>query len=392
MISQGLLKEVQQNNQIGRMIAWQSISLTMNGKRFFSQSRNEQFKVKATGDLRCKQEKPKVSVIAPKFGSDMSPDDKTRTGLYNVLVKLRLQLSQTRNVAPYMIVTEQTLLQLAQMRPTNAENLAKIVGFNTTKVKSFGSDFIDAIAKYSAAENIETDKFDVDDGGLPVNETTLTTYKMFQTGKTPAEIGAARGLAASTIVGHLATCLEKGGQVDITCQGLEVSSRMIADVAELIHKSLIKSDVSKLGPIKEELMKQDREDVDWPKLRLIVAKLKCDVGVTDDGILKWNDDLANEYISEKRNDIKNDIVPKTNTDSGKEILTNLTNTIADESTKTNPKIEAASNVSSGNIAVVPPLVRSDSSKRKRELPEWMSCSSGRKEMALKKMKSNSLFK
>ena len=187
--------------------------------RFFSQSRNEQFKVKATGDLRCKQEKPKVSVIAPKFGSDMSPDDKIRTGLYNVLVKLRLQLSQARNVAPYMIVTEQTLLQLAQMRPTNAENLAKIVGFNTTKVKSFGSDFIDAIAKYSAVENIETDKFDVDDSGLPVNETTLTTYKMFQSGKTPAEIGAARGLATSTIVGHLATCLEKGGQVDITWQG-----------------------------------------------------------------------------------------------------------------------------------------------------------------------------
>merc|ERR1719342_1911470 len=200
---------------------------------------------------------------------------------------------------------------------------------------------------------------------------------MFQSGKAPAEIGAARGLATSTIVGHLATCLEKGGHVDITCQGLEVCNRMIADVAEIIHKSLIKSDVSKLGPIKEELMKQDREDVDWPKLRLIVAKLKCDLGLTDDGILKWNDDIANEYISEKRSDIKSDVVPKT---------------IADESTKTNPKIEATSNVSSGNIAVVPTLVRSDSSKRKRELPEWMSCSSGRKEMALKKMKSNSLFK
>ena len=60
---------------------------------------------------------------------------------------------------------------------------------------------------------------DSDDSGLPVNETTLTTYKMFQSGKTPAEIAASRGLAASTIVGHLATCLEKGGHVDITCQG-----------------------------------------------------------------------------------------------------------------------------------------------------------------------------
>ena len=34
-------------------------------------------------------------------------------------------------------------------------------------------------------------------------------------------------------------------------------------------------------------MKQDREDIDWGKLRLIVGKMKRDIGVTGDGCLSW---------------------------------------------------------------------------------------------------------
>jgi len=179
--------------------------------------------------------------------------------------------------------------------------------------------------------------------------------------------------------------------VDITSKGLEVTNTMIADVAKIIHTTIIKSDVSRLGLVKEELMKQDREDVDWPKLKLIVAKLKSDIGVTEEGILKWNDEIANNYVCEKRAE-RSDIKQTLRIDSGKEILSNLTNTITDDSTKASNNTEATSNSISASNMEIPSLTRSDSSKRKRELPEWMSCASGRKEMALKKMKSNSLFK
>ena len=82
--------------------------------------------LKAVGDLK---QKVKVSVIAPKFGSDSTPGDQARTKLYSVLVKVRLGISQTTKLPPYMICTEQTLLQMAQTRPTTKENLSKVIGF-----------------------------------------------------------------------------------------------------------------------------------------------------------------------------------------------------------------------------------------------------------------------
>ena len=211
-------------------------------------ARGDKFMVLAQGDLRTKEKVAKASVIVPKFGCQKTEDDDKRNSLYNILIKLRLELGQTKGVAPYMVVTEQTLLQLAQMRPTSTANLAKIVGFNNAKIKTFGEAFIGSIVKFCVEENIDTDKFVVDEEGLDVNETTMTTYNLYKSGMTAEQIASERGLAASTITGHLAACLEKGAQLEL-CK-LGVTCRMIADVASVLNEPPINSDVSKLGPIK----------------------------------------------------------------------------------------------------------------------------------------------
>ena len=43
--------------------------------------------------------------------------------------------------------------------------------------------------------------------------------------------------------------------------------------------------VSRLGPVKEELAKSGREDIDWGKLSLAIARLKAEHKVTEEGIL-----------------------------------------------------------------------------------------------------------
>ena len=236
------------------MVTWQKLGVTNSGMKLLNLggSKDSKFMVKAQGDLRPKEKVAKAAVIVPKFGSQKTEGDDKRNGLYNVLVKLRLELGQANSMAPYMVVTEQTLLQLAQMRPTTAANLAKIVGFNNTKIKTFGDAFIGAIVKFCVDENISTDEFVEDEDGLEVNETTMNTYSLHKSGKSPEEISAERGLAISTIFGHLATCLEKGGQVSLITLG--VTSPMIADVAEVIHDPPINSDISKLSPVKVELL------------------------------------------------------------------------------------------------------------------------------------------
>ena len=129
------------------------------------------------------------------------------------------------------------------------DNLNKIVGFNTTKIKSFGADFISDIVKYCVEEDIETDRFETDDDVLVgVSDTAMVTYRMHENGKTADQIAAERGFQLSTILGHLASCLEKGGQVDIASFG--VNNDMIAQVVEVISGPVINSDISRLAPVK----------------------------------------------------------------------------------------------------------------------------------------------
>ena len=52
-------------------------------------------------------------------------------------------------------------------------------------------------------------------------------------------------------------------------------------------------------------MKVDREDIDWGCLKLVVAKLKTDFGVSDDGRrLQWTDETVKSYIEERRSEVK----------------------------------------------------------------------------------------
>ena len=253
MVSANLLKEVTQRpsqvpgsrGSFNRV--WQSIGLQDKAVNMM-RAGSVQFTVKERGEFKEKAKAP-VAVISPRFGAARSQDDIARDELYNLLVKERLGLGQARGMAPYMVVTEQTLLQMAQMRPTSSTNLAKIVGLNTAKINMFGQDLLAVIVKYCQSENLETDRFPSEtEDVLDVSPTVSQTYGMFRSGQTPEIIAHTRGLAVSTVVGHLAAALEKGGEVDIEKFG--VTEEMMATVAEVILSPQLNSDVSKLGPVK----------------------------------------------------------------------------------------------------------------------------------------------
>ena len=254
MVSANLLEEVSQKTQVpGSRFSrgWQSIGLRDKASNMM-RAGNVQFSVKARGEFKEKTVAP-VAVISPRFGAARTKDDVARDDLYKLLVKERLRLGQARGMAPYMVVTEQTLLQMAQMRPTSFANLAKIVGLNNAKINMFGQDLISIVVKFCQMENLETDRFPSERADvLDVSPTVRQTYSLFQAGQTPENIALTRGLAVSTVVGHLAAVLEKGGQVDIEKFG--VTEEMMATVAEVILSPQLNSDVSKLGPVKVSIL------------------------------------------------------------------------------------------------------------------------------------------
>ena len=52
-------------------------------------------------------------------------------------------------------------------------------------------------------------------------------------------------------------------------------------------------------------MKQDREDIDWAKLKLIVSKFKKDFGLSEEGRLNWTEELAQNFCLLWKQDASN---------------------------------------------------------------------------------------
>ena len=109
-------------------------------------------------------------------------------------------------------------------------------------------------------------------------------------------------------------------------------------------------------------MKQDREDIDWAKLKLIVSKFKKDFGISEEGRLAWTDGIAQNFVTELKLKLKLDNNP----------VSNLMDDEGDSSTeKQNEKVELVS-----DTKVTQP--------EKRKMPGWMFSSNT--DMAVKKKK------
>ncbi|WPP51013.1 DNA helicase RecQ [Catalinimonas niigatensis] len=76
--------------------------------------------------------------------------------LFEVLKKLRKDVSKKKNVPPYVVFQEPSLEEMATTYPTSKEELASINGVGMGKVMKFGTPFIEAISKYVEENDIVT--------------------------------------------------------------------------------------------------------------------------------------------------------------------------------------------------------------------------------------------
>ena len=62
-------------------------------------------------------------LIAPRFGVERSAMDSLQAQLREVVLRLRQALAAEHNIPPYMVVSEQAIMQLAATLPTSLESL-----------------------------------------------------------------------------------------------------------------------------------------------------------------------------------------------------------------------------------------------------------------------------
>ncbi|MEK6478063.1 DNA helicase RecQ [Catalinimonas sp. 4WD22] len=76
--------------------------------------------------------------------------------LYDILKKLRKDVSKKKNVPPYVVFQEPSLEEMATTYPTSKDELAAINGVGMGKVMKFGGPFIEVISKYVEENDIVT--------------------------------------------------------------------------------------------------------------------------------------------------------------------------------------------------------------------------------------------
>ena len=80
--------------------------------------------------------------------------DYYENNLFKELNSLRKEISKKENIAPYIIFSDMTLIEMAEKKPRNRWDMLKIKGIGNQKFKSYGEKFLERINNYCMEERV----------------------------------------------------------------------------------------------------------------------------------------------------------------------------------------------------------------------------------------------
>ncbi len=188
--------------------------------------------------------------------------------LFAQLRALRRQIAEDRGVPPYVIFGDVSLRQMAAIYPQDEAEFASIHGVGNLKLREYGPGFIMLIREYVEANNITIYRAGAGTGSgrsadrsprsNALGPTHRVTKQLLDEGHGLDEIVAERGLARTTIVGHIERIVNSGGIVDLG--RLAPNGDRLKEIEEAFQKS----GNGLLGPVKERL----GDEFDYEELRL----------------------------------------------------------------------------------------------------------------------------
>ena len=196
--------------------------------------------------------------------------DSPHPELYKQLRVLRDKLCAQKDLPVFMVASAATLDELSRYLPQTIEELAKISGFGKAKLDQHGQKFLDIITAYCKQHQLASLIHEKNPKRTRKETTTakekidtkLETYKLYQFGKTIAEIAAERNLSGGTIESHLAHYVQRG---IISIEDLLSKEKIL-----LIESAAKKHDGIQTSPIKEQL----GNDVSYGEIKLVIASLE----------------------------------------------------------------------------------------------------------------------
>ncbi|KAJ0979160.1 hypothetical protein J5N97_014634 [Dioscorea zingiberensis] len=211
--------------------------------------------------------------------------------LYHMLLDVRKRLAQDFGTAPYAICGDQTIRNIAKIRPSNKARLANIDGVNQHLVTKYGDSFLQSIGHLSQEVNLSLD------GEAPAQPSVTKEYPYSQRKLTPAKFDAWRlwekdqlsfhhiaslprksgsgAVKEQTIISYILDAAREGHELNWTrfCKEIGLTLEIVQQIGFVITKIGSKD---RLKPIKEELP----ESVSYDHIRayLIMEDLNVPMG------------------------------------------------------------------------------------------------------------------
>ena len=206
---------------------------------------------------KAKQKKQSIQIDAAVH-ADMQ--------LFEELRALRRSIAQDANLPPYIVFTDNVLLELSASRPSDKERMLAINGIGKAKLDSYGARFLETIHSYcvrmGVAQNV-TWKSDTVNQSTPSMRPTGTktiTLPLLRQFQPLDEIASKAGVTVGTVVGHLIEWMESEALSSIDAWvPTELQKRILA-AADTVGRE-------KLSPVFEHLQRQ----VGYEMIRLVLA-------------------------------------------------------------------------------------------------------------------------
>jgi len=144
--------------------------------------------------------------------------------LFERLRILRRTIAERERVAPFMVLSDATLIQLATYLPLTTEEIRRISGFGEAKTERYGAVFVKEITAFAAENGLSSQMHTLAPDGRErtserqtstrtsrsAAETSRASLELWQSGNNVAAIASARGLTEQTVLGHLGRFVPTG--------------------------------------------------------------------------------------------------------------------------------------------------------------------------------------
>lgn len=123
--------------------AYGALKLDESARRVFKKEVVVNFRKERVGELQKARRSDRREL-------DISEEDRP---LFEALRAKRTGIANRANLAPYMVLPDATLAQLAQQRPQSLAQMSRVSGFGAAKLDRYGQIFLDAIESFEAVED-----------------------------------------------------------------------------------------------------------------------------------------------------------------------------------------------------------------------------------------------